>query len=284
MKRFSKNTNENESISPVIQNIVDQLKQREAKIKNHPVIPVREYQGYHKIIEIKNLDKEFKIKKNKFKAVNNLSLNLYKNLNTALLGSNGAGKTTTVEMIVGISKPSAGQINYLFPGVVNNKMDETKIGIQFQDSSYPQGLTVQDVVDTMNRIYGSKTTGKELEYLIKVFGIDEFYSNKAASLSGGQHQRLNALLAIINKPEMIILDELSTGLDLKIKTRLIHFIKDYAKEINSTILIISHDIREIELLVDRIIIMSKGKVVYDRTKQETIELYGSLEKCLDEYI
>ncbi|WP_237022738.1 ABC transporter ATP-binding protein [Mycoplasma miroungigenitalium] len=271
-------------VNPVIKNLVDQLMEHDNKVTNHPPIETREYRNYKKIIEIKNLTKSFKIKGGKLLAVNDMSLNFYKGLNTALLGSNGAGKTTTVEMVVGISRPTSGVINYLFDGVVNNKMDASKIGIQFQDSSYPQGLTVLDVINSVNKIYGAKTSGKELLYLTKVFGVDEFLTNKAASLSGGQHQRLNALLAIINKPELVILDELSTGLDLKIKTRLINFIKEYVKEINSTLLIISHDIREIEQLADRIVIMNKGKVVYDRTKEETIQIYGSLGACLDEFI
>lgn len=228
--------------------------------------------------------RDFK-KKEKIKVVDNLNLEIYKNQNIALLGGNGAGKTTTVEMLIGILKPTSGNIEYYFnDGSNHNESAQTNIGIQFQDSSYPQGLSVNDVIYSMNKIYGNKSSPEELQKLIKIFGVDEFINNKASSLSGGQHQRLNALLAIINKPKLLILDELSTGLDIKIKTRLVSFLNDYIKEIDCTLILISHDINEIEILADRIIIMNKGRIVFDALKTEIIEKYGSISQCLKEYI
>ncbi|RMX36151.1 ABC transporter ATP-binding protein [Mycoplasmopsis fermentans] len=272
-------------MSNSIKEFVENLEKHENRILNHPAIEPREYDGLEKLIEIKGLCKEYKIKGKKFRAVDDMNLTLYKSQNIALLGSNGAGKTTTVEMLVGILKPSAGNIKYFFGDSMDKgKIDATKIGIQFQDSSYPQGLTVRDVIKSMNKIYGNKMKGLELDYLIKIFGVDEYIDNKAASLSGGQHQRLNALLALIHKPELVILDELSTGLDIKIKTRLVEFINNFVKDNKSTLLIVSHDINEINTLADRIVIMNKGKVIFDKTKDEAVKEFKTLAACLEYYI
>ncbi|TPR53702.1 ABC transporter ATP-binding protein [Metamycoplasma neophronis] len=285
---MKKNISENNTVSSesslVIKNFLTILEEHDKEIKNNPRIEQREY-PLEKIIDIKNVIKEFKIRRKKFRAVDDLNLTIYRNQNIALLGSNGAGKTTTVEMIVGIQKPTKGKIEYFFKGNNNEKdIDSAKIGIQFQDSSYPQGLTVKDVIVSMNKIYGNKMEPSELSDLIKIFGVNEFLYNKAASLSGGQHQRLNALLAIIHKPQLVILDELSTGLDIKVKSRLVQFLKSFIKANQSTLLIISHDIKEIENLADRIVILNKGKVVFDKTIEETKEEFGSISVCLDKYI
>lgn len=268
----------------IIDNFLSNLEDHEKNTIKANSIEMRQY-NLKKLVKIKNLTKEFKIKKEKIKVVDNLNLEIYKNQNIALLGGNGAGKTTTVEMLIGILKPTSGNIEYYFnDGSNHNESAQTNIGIQFQDSSYPQGLSVNDVIYSMNKIYGNKSSPEELQKLIKIFGVDEFINNKASFLSGGQHQRLNALLAIINKPKLLILDELSTGLDIKIKTRLVSFLNDYIKEIDCTLILISHDINEIEILADRIIIMNKGRIVFDALKTEIIEKYGSISQCLKEYI
>ncbi|QJG67268.1 ABC transporter ATP-binding protein [Mycoplasma phocoenae] len=263
---------------------VQNLKEHRKKTTENKPISKREYKK-EKLIEITGLTKEYKVKKTKFFAVNNIDFDIYKGQNIALLGGNGAGKTTTVEMLVGILKSTKGNIKYNFSNAHNQKKSNTsKIGIQFQDSSYPQGLTVKDVIKSVNKIYGNITTEHEMNQLAYIFGVDEFIANKAASLSGGQHQRLNALLAIINKPELLILDELSTGLDIKIKSRLVHFLKDFIKDTNCTLLLVSHDINEIETLADRIVILDHGQIVYDKTKNESIKLYGSVSSCLEHFI
>ncbi|QSF13494.1 ABC transporter ATP-binding protein [Mycoplasma sp. Mirounga ES2805-ORL] len=271
-------------VSDTIEKFVENLNLHNKKIKQNNEIKKVKYSGLKKLIELNNLVKEYKIKKQKISVVNNLSFNIYQGQNVALLGGNGAGKTTTVEMIVGILKPTSGKITYNFSDSSTATNGSSKIGIQFQDSSYPQGLTVKDVIKSVNKIYGNLTNDREMELLTKIFGIDEFINNKASSLSGGQHQRLNALLAIVNKPELLILDELSTGLDIKIKSRLVNFLKEFIKKTNSTLLLVSHDINEIETLADRIVIIDKGVLIYDNTIEETRKKYGNVSKCLEHFI
>lgn len=233
------------------------------------------------IIEIKDLVKSFGHGDSKFTAVNGISFNINEGEHIALLGGNGAGKTTTVEIVAGLNKPTSGTINYHLGQEYSFK---EKIGIQFQDSSYPVGVSVKDVISFVKKISKIKVDNNKLNALIHIFGIDEFYYKKASSLSGGQQQRLNCLLSILNYPKFLILDEISTGLDVTIRTRIKKFIKDFAKEHNITILIISHDMEEVEYMADRIIIMNKGTIYVDMLKSDIIKKFGSISKCLDMYI
>ncbi len=116
------------------------------------------------------------------------------------------------------------------------------------------------------------------------FGIDKFYNKNARSLSGGQQQRLNLLLSIIHKPKLVFLDELSTGLDIKIRTTIKKFIKKFAKDNDMTIVIISHDMEEVDYLADRIIVLKEGKVVSDKPKKEIKSEFASIEKFLEQYL
>ncbi|MGL5308437.1 MAG: ATP-binding cassette domain-containing protein, partial [Metamycoplasmataceae bacterium] len=133
-------------------------------------------------------------------------------------------------------------------------------------------------------IYGAKIEKNELNALIQIFGINEFYRKNASSLSGGQQQRLNALLALIHKPKVLFLDELSTGLDITIRTKIKDFIKLYALENNMTIVLISHDMDEVEHLVDRIIIIDKGVIMVDMDKEEILDKHEKLTDFITPYI
>ncbi|RXY96791.1 ABC transporter ATP-binding protein [Malacoplasma penetrans] len=232
-----------------------------------------------KIIEIKNLNKSFN--RNKNHVLKNISIDLYENEHTAILGGNGAGKTTLVEILAGITKADEGEINYLYE--YKNSFQE-KIGIQFQDSSYPKGLSVKDIISFILDIFKSDLNKDELNALIKIFGIDEFYNKKANSLSGGQSQRLNCLLSILHKPSFLILDELSTGLDVTIKSNIKSFIKEFAKENKITLLLVSHDMDEIQYLSQRIIILKNGEIFVDAKLEDIIKEFGSLTECMDMYI
>lgn len=229
------------------------------------------------IIEIKNLDKSFV----NFQVFKNLNLNFYENQNVAILGSNGAGKTTLVEIIAGIQKKDKGIINYFLN---QTNCFQEKIGIQFQDSNYPKGLNVKDVIDFSLEIFKCELSKDEFNALLKIFGIDKFYFKKASNLSGGQSQRLNCLLSIIHKPSFLILDELSTGLDVSIKTEIKKFMKDYSNNNKASILLVSHDVDEIEYLCERIIIMRHGQIYVDASLNDINKKFGSLSKCIDNYI
>ncbi|MEG0879578.1 MAG: ABC transporter ATP-binding protein [Malacoplasma sp.] len=233
------------------------------------------------ILEVKNLNKFFGNNDNRMQALKDINFKIYQNEHIAILGGNGAGKTTLSEIIAGVNKQDSGEIKYNLGQVRNFK---EKIGIQFQDSSYPSGITVKRVVTFISDVYKSNLSVDQLNALIEIFGIDKFYNKKASSLSGGQQQRLNCLLAIIHMPKLVILDELSTGLDVNIRYRIKTFIKSYAKENDMTILLVSHDMDEVEYIADRIIVMVKGEIFINASKTEIINKYGSINNCINMYI
>lgn len=233
------------------------------------------------LIEIKNVKKSFYAHGQTKEVLKSISLNINENENLAILGGNGAGKTTLVEIIVGLNKPSEGEINFNYE---YNRSYLEKIGIQFQDSSYPPGISVKNIIDFVIEIFGTKISNEELHALVKIFGVDKFYKKRGSSLSGGQLQRLNALVAIIQKPKVLFLDELSTGLDISIRTRIREFIKAYALENNMTIVLVSHDMGEIDFLCDRIVFLKDGYVAVDTSKEDILKRYGSIEKFVNTYI
>lgn len=264
------------------QSIIKSLKESEnVTISDEIIINENNKEDKKLLIEIKDLTKVFGHKENKVTAINGVSLNIYQNQNIALLGGNGAGKTTFVEIISGLNKQTSGEIKYHFEDNANFK---EYIGIQFQDSSYPVGIKVRQVIKFITKISKISINKDTLNAMLYIFGIDEFYNKKASSLSGGQQQRLNCLLAILNKPKFIILDELSTGLDVTIRNKIKTFIKEYAKENNITILIISHDMDEVDYIADRIVIMKKGNIYLDMDKSDVIKKYKTLNNCISNYV
>lgn len=264
------------------ESIIKSLKESEnVTISDEIIINENNKENKKLLIEIKDLTKVFGHKGNKVTAINGVSLNIYQNQNIALLGGNGAGKTTFVEIISGLNKQTSGEIKYHFEDNANFK---EYIGIQFQDSSYPVGIKVRQVIKFITKISKISINKDTLNAMLCIFGIDEFYNKKASSLSGGQQQRLNCLLAILNKPKFIILDELSTGLDVTIRNKIKTFIKEYAKENNITILIVSHDMDEVDYIADRIVIMKKGNIYLDMDKSDVIKKYKTLNNCISNYV
>ncbi|MGL5640423.1 MAG: ABC transporter ATP-binding protein [Mycoplasmoidaceae bacterium] len=237
--------------------------------------------GENKLIEFKNITKVFNNNKTKFTAVDDLSFSLYENENVALLGANGAGKTTIVEMMIGLNTPTSGEISYLYDYEYNF---QEAIGIQFQDSSYPIGLNVSNIIDFMIDVYNIDITKDEIISVVKSFGLLEYLNKPAKSLSGGQQQRFNILLALLHKPKIVFLDELSTGLDIYIKNQIRIFVKNYCEKFNINIVLVSHDIEEIDNITDRIIIIQKGKIKVDINKNKINKYAKSLNDLINKYI
>lgn len=223
-----------------------------------------------KIIEVNKLVKKFG---NKI-ANDNISFSIQEGERLGIIGANGAGKTTLVEQLIGVSKPTKGKITYNFKYI---KTPQEKMGMQFQDSSYPEGLSVKDIIDFSLEIYGSSIKEKDLKEMLKKFQIEDFYKAKAKGLSGGQQQKLNVFLAIIHKPEVVILDEISTGLDISAREEIIGYIDEITKKEKMTTILISHQMSEIERLCSRVIVLSKGKVLYDDSVSNLKKKFKSLE-------
>lgn len=203
------------------------------------------------ILQVKNLVKHFK----NIHAVNDVSFDLAQGICFGLLGPNGAGKTTTVEMLEGISQPSSGDI--LYKDMPLGKTFRNQAGIMFQSTALQEFITVRETLNLFRNLYPQ---AMPLDELISLCALEEFLEQSTHSLSGGQKQRLLLAIALINQPEILFLDEPTTGLDPQARHNFWSLIKNIKAQ-NKTILITTHYMEEAYVLCDEIAIMDHGKII-----------------------
>ena len=182
-----------------------------------------------------------------------------------LLGPNGAGKTTTVEILEGLRPRSSGEVSVLGydPGVEPRELKE-RIGVCLQATNLPDKITVRETIDLFSALYRRNgDTNRLLQRLQLWEKRNEYYSH----LSGGQKQRLALALALINDPQLLFLDEPTTGLDPQVRLE-IHCLIQELKDARRTILLTTHYIEEAEKLCDRVAIIDEGRVIAMGTPRE----------------
>ncbi len=226
------------------------------------------------MIEIKDLRKSY----GKTEVLKGVNLTIHKGEKVAIIGANGAGKSTLTEIISTVKEKTSGEINYAFK---DEKELKKNLGIQFQESIYPYWYKVIDIVEFFLEASGANLTKKEIDQMFKTFHIDGIQNKMARGLSGGQKQRLNILLAVIHKPEILLLDEVSTGLDIEAASDIKTWIKEYVEKTKSTLLLVSHNAIEIEYLTDRVVTIYDGIIYEDRTMAQIKKKYKTLDKYLD---
>lgn len=203
------------------------------------------------ILEVKNLHKHY----GKVKAVDGISFSVKEGTCFGLLGPNGAGKTTAIEIMESIQKPDSGEIFY--KGEKTTRSFKENIGIQFQNTSLQEFLTVKETLELFANLYPKH---KPLEEIIRVCSLEEFIDQDNRKLSGGQRQRMLLGIALINDPDLLFLDEPTTGLDPQARRnfwRLIENIKDEGK----TIVLTTHYMDEAEFLCEEVVIMNHGRII-----------------------
>ncbi|WP_075048913.1 ABC transporter ATP-binding protein [Spiroplasma turonicum] len=224
------------------------------------------------MLEIKNITKKF----GKSIVLDNINFTVKDGEAVGILGSNGAGKTTLMEIIVGQIKPTSGKV------LLNGKEDVYKnVGIQFQEGFWPKGMNSNLLIKYFKKRW-TKGFDEKTNELIKTFELENILKKDLNQLSGGQKQRLNTLLAILNDPNYIFLDEMITGLDLKMQLRLADFFANLKKE-KKTLLIISHIPEEVETLCDRVMIIDKGKIFLDMNIDDVKKKYKTVRELLIKY-
>lgn len=212
--------------------------------------------------------------------VKNVSISVKKGTVFGLLGANGAGKTTTIECILGTKKFDSGTVSIL--GVdpqTNRKELFEKVGVQFQKTNYQDRITVGELCQVTQSLYKEITN---YHNLLKEFGIFDKIKSPVSTLSGGERQRLFIILALIPEPEIVFLDELTTGLDARAR-RDVWKILISLKAKGLTILLTSHFMDEVEALCDSICILKKGQIVFYGTVSEAIA-QSPCEKFEDAYL
>lgn len=201
-------------------------------------------------------------------AVKDVSLSVTRGMAFGLLGANGAGKSTTLECILGTKVADEGTVSILGEKPTKNrkKLFE-KVGVQFQESSYQDQITVAELCEVTASLYQKASDPFEL---LERFGIGDKKKSLVKELSGGQKQRLFIVLALIPNPEVVFLDELTTGLDAKARREVWKILLEL-KNKGLTIFLTSHFMDEIEALCDCICILKKGEIVFYGTVLEAIE-------------
>ena len=202
-------------------------------------------------------------------AVDNISFSVKKGHCFGLLGPNGAGKTTTIEIMEGIISATSGQV--LYQGRPVDKSVSQQIGIQFQQTALQDHLTVKETLNLFSSFY-DKTLSHE--QLITLCDLSEFLNRDNRLLSGGQRQRLLLALALINDPEIIFLDEPTTGLDPHARRNFWQLIKNIKSQ-NKTIILTTHYMDEAEQLCDDIVIMNQGKIIESGTPHDLLQKHFS---------
>ena len=228
------------------------------------------------IIKVEQLSKSY----GNLLAVDNISLSVKRGTVYGLLGPNGAGKSTTIECILGTRKADSGTVSVLGynPRKERRRLFQN-VGVQFQESDYQPEIKVSELCEETACLYKSPADWKEL---CSRFGIGDKVENAVKSLSGGERQRLFIVLALIPNPELVFLDELTTGLDAKARRDVWKILSDL-KGKGLTIFLTSHFMDEVEALCDEICILKRGSAVFYGTVKQAKEKSG-YEKFEDAYL
>lgn len=206
------------------------------------------------IISVQNLVKRY----GRHTAVQDVSFTVEEGEIFGILGSNGAGKTTTVEIIGGMRRPDAGTIRVLgLDPQQDRQLLRRQLGVQLQHSELPGEIRVWEALDLYRSFYQSPANWQELMHEL---GLTEKRNTAFSKLSGGQRQRLSIALALVGNPKVVILDELTTGLDPQARRDTWHLI-ERVRDRGVTILLVTHFMEEAERLCDRLALIDAGRVV-----------------------
>ena len=224
-------------------------------------------------IELKNLKKNY----NNFEAVNDLNFKIDTGKIIGLLGPNGCGKTTTIGMILGLIKPTEGEI--LVKGK-NVEIEKNRIQVLEKMNfispyvELPKKLTVKENLIVYGKMYEVKNLKERIEKLTIDLNLSEFQNRKTGELSSGQKNRVSLAKSLINSPEILLLDEPTASLDPDTGDYIRSYIENYASKNNTTILLASHNMSEVERLCSKVMMMKSGKIIDEGTCKELISKHG----------
>ena len=223
-------------------------------------------------LEVKNLEKKFK----NFTAVKNINFHIDNGQTLGVLGPNGCGKTTTIGMLLGLIKPSNGKI--LIDDENFENLNREKILSQFNFASpyveLPKKLTVKENLEIYGRLYGVKDLARRIQEVSDDLNLSIFLNKKTGELSSGQKNRVSLAKSLINNPKILFLDEPTASLDPDIGDFVRNYIEDYKSKNKVTILLASHNMKEVERLCDQVIMMKEGEIVDRGTCQSLIDKHG----------
>ena len=247
------------------------------------------------IIEVNNLVKTYKTiekedgllgyfknlvkpKYNEFTAVNKINFNIEEGELVGYIGENGAGKSTTIKMLTGLLTPTSGSV--LVNGIVPNEkriQNNKNIGAVFgQKTQLWWDLPVIESFRLIRQMYKipEGEYRKNLKKFTEILELDDLLEKQVKNLSLGQKMRCEIAATFLHDPKIVYLDEPTIGLDVLVKENIRKFIKDINKEKNTTVILTTHDLKDIEDVCNRIILLDKGQIIYDGEKQKFKDTYG----------
>jgi len=223
-------------------------------------------------LEVKNLTKRF----NSTLAVNNISFEIKKNKTLGLLGPNGCGKTTSIGMMLGLISPSCGEI--FIDGIYLEPKNRIKLLSKMNFASpyieLPKKLTVKQNLEIYARLYGVEKIFERISETVEDLSLENFLNKKTGELSSGQKNRVSLAKSLINKPKLLFLDEPTASLDPDVGDFIREYLQKYKKNNELTMLLASHNMKEVERLCDSVVMMKKGEIVDKGTCIEIVNKHG----------
>ena len=224
-------------------------------------------------IEIKNLNKKY----DGGSAVKNLNFKINKGSIIGLLGPNGCGKTTTIGMMLGLIKPTLGNV-FINEKNIDNENNRTNILEKMNFISpyveLPKKLTVEENLKVYGNLYGVNNLKEKIYNLMKELNLLDFKRRKTGELSSGQKNRVSLAKALINEPEILLLDEPTASLDPDVGDYIRAYIENFASKKNTTILLASHNMNEVERLCHEVMMMKNGEIIDRDTCKNLINKHG----------
>ena len=223
------------------------------------------------MIEINNLHKKF----GNILAVKNINFKINKGTIIGLLGPNGCGKSTTIGMMLGLIKPTSGTVIIKNKNIENNRTDLLeKMNFISPYIELPKKLTVEENLKVYGRLYGVKNLESKISEIMEKLNLTEFKKRKTGELSSGQKNRVSLAKALINDPEILLLDEPTASLDPDVGDYIRTFIEDFASKKGATILLASHNMNEVERLCHEVMMMKNGEIIDKGKCSDLVNKHG----------
>lgn len=242
------------------------------------------------IIKVQNATKEYTVKNKRgfwkdaffpeyrqVAAVKDISFSIEKGESVALLGPNGAGKTTTMKMLSGLLYPTAGEINVMGYFPFDRKREYLKrIGLVMGNrSGMAWDLTPNQNFELAKKIYGieEKVFADRVRELTEMLGVEKYLDKQVRKLSLGERMKLELAASLLHRPEVLFLDEPTIGLDIISKQKIRKFLREIQRESGVTLLLTSHDMDDVEKVSDRVIVITKGSIIFDDSMMALLRKY-----------
>ena len=229
------------------------------------------------LVSVNNLSKNF----SSFEAVKEISFSINESEILGLLGPNGCGKTTTIGMMLGLLKPTSGEVIINGLNVEKNRINLLKkMNFISPYIELPKKLTVKENLMVYGKLYSVNSINKRIDYLTETLRLSEFINKKTGELSSGQKNRVSLAKAVVNDPDILLLDEPTASLDPETGDFVRTFIEKISSEKKMSILLASHNMNEVKRLCKSILMMKDGKIIDRGTPSEIINKHG--KKNLEE--